>query len=215
MRKLIGPAVLVLLAAVSLFFLQHHPQQNPQRTTDAASSPATGPPAVSALTPTPPSSPLPSSPPPSSTPPLPTRPTDAGQDTGVGADPKWTPVGPTASVSPRDKAQASRFTRAERVATKFMTAFARPPATASPKSWWSGVKPLLSLRSVDDYAGTDPSSVPFTRVTGLVVVVPSDAPSDLVTVVRVPTDAGAYLVEVEHTAAGWFVLRATPVGAGK
>lgn len=209
MRKLIGPAILVLLAAASLFFLQHHGRQDHQRTPGATATQ----PASSISTTPPPSSPAPPAAPRSSAP-SPARLTDPGpggvQRDDIGDEPQWTPVEPAATARPRDKTQAARFRQAVRAAARFMKAFARPPSSTSASAWWAGVKPLLSPRVLADYEGTSPMNVPFVRVTGSAVVIPSDAPADLLTVVRVPTDAGAYRVELERLPQGWFVTRAQP-----
>lgn len=99
-----------------------------------------------------------------------------------------------------------------------MHAFARPATAADRATRWNRVQALLSPRAVPDYTDTDPANVPFTRVTGAAAVMPSTAPPDLLTVVRVPTDQGPYRVELERLATGWFVTLARPdptLGGGR
>lgn len=125
-------------------------------------------------------------------------------------EPDGSPLPSTAVAKPRGQSEAARFARAARTATAFMKAFARPSTEISDAAWWSQVKPYLSAQAAADYEGTDPRSVPFTRITSPVFVIPTDAPADLLTAVRVPTDAGNYVVELRTTATGMEVARTVP-----
>lgn len=60
------------------------------------------------------------------------------------------------------------------------------------------------------YEGTDPQNVPFSKVTGPATIVPSDAPSELLAISRIPTDAGWYRVEMTTTGDGIRITRASP-----
>ncbi len=124
-------------------------------------------------------------------------------------------VDPTASAQPRDKAQAAAFKQYERIATAFVKAYARPGADTTAEAWWAPVSDLLSEDARTIYAGTDPRNVPFTKVTGRAVVVPTEAPMHLLTIARVPTNAGAYLVEMQTGPEGIRVTRLTPEEDGQ
>lgn len=86
-------------------------------------------------------------------------------------------------------------------------AFARPPEPIDAASWWQRLSPLLAARARQDYTGTDPAAVAYTALTGPPVLVPTDAPRDLLAVVVVPTDAGPWRVELERDADGWHTTR--------
>lgn len=195
MRKIIGPVILVALAAASLLFLQH---RDPSHSGGAVTSPSVTAPAPSRTLPPPPA-----------TPPA-TQTTAPPTVSPADPEPDGSPLPSTAVAKPRGQAQAARFARAMRTATAFMKAFARPSTQTGDATWWSQVKPYLSAQAAADYEGTDPRSVPFTRITGPVSVIPTDAPADLLTAVRVPTDAGDYVVELRTTATGMEVARAVP-----
>lgn len=122
------------------------------------------------------------------------------------------PVEEQATATPRDQAQADRFADYETVAVAFLTDFARPPAGTPEGQWWSAVEPHLAPRVVEDFVGVDPWRVPFTEVTGDPAVMPrsSDIPMNLLMVVRVPTDGGDYLVDLQTDADGIWVTYARP-----
>lgn len=124
-------------------------------------------------------------------------------------EPSGEPIATDAPAPPRDKRQAAQYEEYESVATDVMTAFARPPESER-AIWWDNVAPYLSERSRDDYQRVDPATVPFTTLAGPALVVPTDAPSDLLMVVLVPTDAGDYRVEMETDSAGIHVTRIVP-----
>lgn len=199
MRKILGPAILAALALVSLLFLQHqkspHPATPAATTTTTTSVPS---PPVTATAATPPVSPTPTT---SST-----APTDAGGNGEV----EGTPVPSTATPAPANSAQATQWADATKLAVAFMKAFARPSSSStSAATWWAKVKPYLTPQAAADYDGTDPANVPFTAVTGAGVIVVLDAADSEVTAVRVPTNAGPYLVEILSGPDGSRVTRAT------
>jgi cytoskeletal protein RodZ len=100
-------------------------------------------------------------------------------------------------------------------AEAFMRAFARPPAGVDRDPWWAAVAKLMTPQGRLDYAGVDPTRVPFTRLTGpgLIQPQPQEADSHVQTLVRIPTDAGDYLIALEHRQQEWLVARATPQGS--
>ncbi len=201
MRSLIGAVFLVALIAVGLLFLHDHDPS-------AAAAPRT--PSAPAPSPTiaqGPAEGTPSVAPTSSAPPA-----SAAGDAQV--DAAGTPLLPAATSSPRAGKQSARFKTAAATATAFMRAFARPAPPLDQSAWWAKVEVFMSPLAAADYQDTDPAAVPFDRVTGRAAVMPTDAPSDLLTAVKVPTDAGDYIVELQTTETGMQVTRAVPPSAG-
>lgn len=192
MRELLGPPVLLLLAAVSLWALQNRSDDTaPEPPAAVTTAPATA-----------------DAPPPAT-------PSQARQETAPNTIAPPPASGEVAASEPAAKTyprkRSARSARYERAAVAFLVDFARPAASSPESHWWAQVVPHLSLRAVDHYAGTDPQRVPFTKVTGRGVVVPSVGPANLLTAVRVPTDAGDYLVEFETDETGLHVTRVAPV----
>lgn len=126
--------------------------------------------------------------------------------TDVLVEPTAAAVEPGATVEPSDARQAEELEQYEDAASEFMTDFARPAPGTDPVQWWSQVEPLMAQRAAEVYAGTDPQRVPFTQVTGPAQVVPTPAPAHLLRQVRVPTDAGSYLVGLETDETGIHVV---------
>ncbi|MCA0296948.1 MAG: hypothetical protein LCH96_16880 [Actinobacteria bacterium] len=85
-----------------------------------------------------------------------------------------------------------------------MRTFARPTGKLDPHTWWKRVAAMLTDDAVDDYLGTDPSMVPFTKVTGPAALLASTDESDgfWLQKVAVPTDAGTYQVLVQRVTPG-------------
>lgn len=102
------------------------------------------------------------------------------------------------------------YARYEHEAVAFMAAFARPTSSVTEEQWWSKVSAHLSEAAAADYSGTDPQLVPFARVTGPPVIIPTDAPTGLLVAVRISTDAGPYRVEMQSGPEGIRVTRAIP-----
>lgn len=121
---------------------------------------------------------------------------------------------PASSSTPAPTAQQARQYIA--AAAAFMKAFARPSGSVSAERWWQEVKPLLSRQAAQDYAGTDPGNVPFTKVTGTpqMISVTSSSQAYGLAVVRVDTDAGSYLVTLRTEWGSIVVVSATPPSAG-
>lgn len=205
MRRFIGPVILLALAAVSLFFLQHRGGHAPapvpsQSSTVPVAAPTTVPQASAG--------PAPSSP--SLHPSASSAPAPAGADEHDGSA-----LAPSATAAARGPAQTARFKLATTTATAFLTAFARPAgANVDEGKWWATVRSFLTDQAAADYQGIDPSQIPYTRITGRSAVIPTDAPADLLTAVRVPTDAGDYVVELTITERGMQVSRVVPPSAG-
>lgn len=120
------------------------------------------------------------------------------------------PVAPGEVVVPRDERQAQELATYERAGAAFLEAFARPGGGITAEQWWAGVSPLLTEQAALDYAGVDPQTVPYTHVVASLGIVPTDAPAHLLTIARVQTDAGVYLVEMTTGPEGIRVARATP-----
>lgn len=210
MRRLIGPVILAILIAASLWFLQSGPENPTSQTPPSPAPAATSPLAPASMSATPPATPnTPSS---SQTATSMTTPTiSAAQPAPEG---EGTQIGGSATVTPRDSAQAHLLAGYEKAAGAFMSAFARPITSVSADQWWSAVRPHLTATAAADYSGTDPQQVPFTRVTGPPSIIPTDAPTSVLVAVRVPTDAGTYRVELQTDADGIHVARAFPEEAG-
>ncbi len=105
---------------------------------------------------------------------------------------------------------ASRASAAA-AAERAMRSFARPRLDAA--RWWAQLEPLLSPAAALAYQGTDPANVPARKVTGKPVLV--DESSAYLARVKVPTDAGRYVVLLAREGAGepWLVERITPPAA--
>ncbi len=207
MRRYLGSLVLAGVVLVALWFLQQRDDEPPAQTqpTSTSSAPTvTAPvpvtPARAAATPTGTSS----------------TSTSAPQAPAVNpVEPEGDPVDPTAPATARDEDQAKQFTAYAKAAEAFMADFARPAATVTEQQWWTKVSGHLSEQAVTAYEGTDPQNVPFTAVTGPATIVPSDAPSQLLAIARVPTDSGWYRVEMTTTADGIRITRASPESGGQ
>lgn len=130
-------------------------------------------------------------------------------------DPDGTQVDPTAAAIPRDDTQAALFTTYEQAAVAFLTDFARPTTPVTEEEWWAHVKDHLTDTAAADYNGTDPQQVPFTTITGPAVILPTTAPTDLLIIARVPTDAGYYHVHMERDATGIHISQVTPETTGE
>lgn len=120
---------------------------------------------------------------------------------------------PSPSTTSIPEVEASQYTAAART---FMQTFARPPAAVPAEQWWQKVKPLLSAQAAQDYQGTDPANVPFTRITADPELVPAagSAQGSGLTVARVETDTGTYLVVMTKENGTILVVSATPQSAG-
>lgn len=81
-------------------------------------------------------------------------------------------------------------------------AFARPEPVDA-QQWWEGLSLHLAPRAADLYQGTDPVTVPYAQVLSQGALMPSPAPPELLTIVRIYVDTGAVLVELESTPQGW------------
>ena len=200
MRRYLGSIVLAAVVLVALWFLQQRDDTPPAPSQPSATSSAPTVAAPAPVTPTPATSTSTSTP----------------QAPAVNpVEPEGDPVDPTAPAAARDEDQAKQFTAYAKAAEAFMADFARPAATVTEQQWWTKVSGHLSEQAVTAYEGTDPQNVPFTAVTGPATIVPSEAPSQLLAIARVPTDSGWYRVEMTTTADGIRITRASPESGGQ
>jgi len=198
-RRILTTLTLAALVLLSLWALQDR-----DTTTAAGNTPS---PTTSPARPAPPA-PTTRAPAPS-----PAPPTDS-LSVAEPVDPDGTPVDPTAAAIPRDDTQAALFTTYAQAAVAFLTDFARPTTPVTEEEWWAHVKDHLTDTAAADYTGTDPHQVPFTTITGPAVILPTTAPTDLLIIARVPTDAGYYRVHMERDATGIHISQATPETTG-
>ncbi len=208
MRRYLGSLVLAVLTLLALWLLQQpddSAQPAPVQPSSVSPSPAAPTFAPTAAT-TETATSTPSSTSPSSAPAAP--PVDP-------VEPDGEPVDPTEPAIPRDDLQARQFSAYAQAAVTFMVDFARPPTSVSEQQWWGRVAPQLSEQAVVAYAGTDPQNVPFSEVTGPATILPSVAPSELLAIARVPTNAGWYRVEMTTSSDGIRITRATPESGGQ
>ena len=112
------------------------------------------------------------------------------------------------------------------VASSFVAAFT--DRSVSGQEWEAGYTRYLTPRAQVAYEGTGQSRVPGTQVTADAVLEAGvtaepvegeghDEPSVLPAIVSVPTDAGAYTVNLQQVAGQWLVMSAslpTESGAG-
>ena len=199
MRRILGTLALAALVLVSLWALQGR---------DTTTSTEGQTPSPTATQPTPPT-PTTRAPAPSATP------SPGSLTVADPVDPDGTPVDPTAAAIPRDDTQAALFTTYEQAAVAFLTDFARPTTPLTEEEWWAQVKGHLTDTAAADYNGTDPQQVPFTTITGPAVILPTLAPTVLLIIARVPTDAGYYRVHMERDTTGIHISQVTPETTGE
>ena len=89
-------------------------------------------------------------------------------------------------------------------------AFARPSPATTQQQWWARLRPLIATSAVENFEHVDAQRVPFTKITARPRLEPTAAPETLLTLVRVPTDAGDYAVEVEDAEDGLGVTAIYP-----
>ena len=210
MRRLLGSVVLAALLFAALWFLRDRDDQGASPAPEVSVSPTSAP--LLDLGVGPAASPAPT---PSST--TNAEHDVAGEDEATAHDDEHVEgelVDPAAAAVPRDDAQADRFARYEQAAVDFLTAFARPADDLATQAWWANVSSRLTEQAAADYEGTDPRQVPFTPVTPPAPIMPSAAPAELLTIARVETDGGVYLVEMQTGPDGILVARAVPERTG-
>lgn len=112
---------------------------------------------------------------------------------------------PTPAASSTAAPTSPQLDAASAVATRFVTAWARPTVPA--KLWILGLKPVTTPEFATSLATVDPSNVPASRVTGAVIpveVAPTwEAPTEIV--VQIPTNGGALDVTLTGAATTWRV----------
>jgi hypothetical protein len=129
--------------------------------------------------------------------PVPTPTLAAGSEAGAAPNPLASPVNDAASGA-----------SALALATKAMTAFARPQVPA--QVWWYDLWPLLSDTARAAYTGTNPANIPAHAVTGRGTLLPTT--TGYLVSVRLPTDVGSWTVLLKRPGqnAPWAVERFTP-----
>lgn len=122
--------------------------------------------------------------------PLLTRPPDAG--------PEWAPGAGSIPDGMRAKAQKR--------ATDFMKAYARPPAGTPNDQWERGVLPHLT-KDAEATLQLGPDQVPFSKVTGPAEIQPGGR-NDLSA--TVPTDSGRWAVQLSPASDDGFLISELP-----
>lgn len=114
---------------------------------------------------------------------------------------KPTPTSSTSAAAPT----SPQLDAASAVATRFVTAWARPTLPA--QVWALGLKPYATREFATSLATVDPANVPATRISGAmtpVEVAPTwEAPTQIV--VQIPTNGGAVDVTLTGAATTWRV----------
>ncbi|WP_156393609.1 hypothetical protein [Nocardioides sp. Root140] len=123
----------------------------------------------------------------------------AGCGSSTGGDEVADEPTPTTSASSVD--QVDEVTAAE----QFLTLWARP--NLSYAEWWAALRPLLNAAGRQAYSDTDPAVVPALRITGELEV--EKSPVETYGRVRVPTDQGVFVVQLQRPSAQdrWLVTR--------
>lgn len=108
---------------------------------------------------------------------------------------------PASSARPSADRPGKAADRRVTVAIKAARAFARPETHTDTNSWFESLRPLLAEDYAAEAAYIDPNEVPFTRITGSghIADADGDVPARLLTLVKVPTDAGPWAVEITDT----------------
>lgn len=122
-------------------------------------------------------------------------------DQPVSADPTTPAMPQSQQPAPSSSEPLSTSERKEvtAFATTFMKAFARPSRAVSTRVWWAKVASMLGDDAVDAYLGTEPSMVPFTKVTGSAHLLATEDQADAFWLqhVEIPTDAGTYRLLIQ------------------
>lgn len=102
-------------------------------------------------------------------------------------------------LSAKERAAVASF------ATRFMKAFARPSGKVSPRAWWDRVASMLSDDAVDTYRGLTPAQVPFSKVTGPLLLDDVDPAGEAFWIqpVTIGTNAGRWRLLIELPSAGF------------
>lgn len=127
------------------------------------------------------------------------------------ATPSPVPSQETTPSLDRDRAnvEGRRVARLE-LATDAARAFARPSPQTPQQQWWDQLRPFITADYVEDFEYIDAQRVPFTKITGRARLEPTAAPETLLTLVRIPTDAGDYAVEIQDAEDGLGVIAIYP-----
>ncbi len=129
-----------------------------------------------------------------STDPSPTVASQAAAPVSVSPSPSTSEASPTSqdSMSPTEQREVVAF------AGRFAAAFARPAGSTDYRAWWRAVAALMTDEAASDFMGTDPSEVPYTKVTGPITLLGGgDEEAYWLQRVQVPTDAGVFVLQVQ------------------
>ena len=112
----------------------------------------------------------------------------------------------TATGGPPTAALDQALAKGQAIA--FLQAYARPPAGPALYGWWDTVSTFVAPQAMATMHKVDPHTVPFTKVTGPAVSLPTPAKSHD-QLIGVPTDHGQWTVRLTPTGdQRWLVLSA-------
>lgn len=202
-RRIATPLIVAAAAAVMLFGRPHG--ADPPTQTGPAATAESGTPTRSET-------------PPPDQPSAPSSSMGGSPATPEPTQPGQGPAYPTMPVAAQNPQQTTGFGPYMQAAEAFMADYARPPSSVTEQQWWAKVAAHLTDAAAAAYAGTDPQNVPFTTVTGPVIILltatppdpAAETPNDLLLLARVLTDAGWYRVEMTTLPEGIRIVRATP-----
>ena len=114
-----------------------------------------------------------------------------------------TPVASSALPSSEDSMSSAEQREVVAFASRFAAAFSRPAGRTDYRAWWRMVAAMMTDDAASDFVGTDPSEVPYTKVTGpITLLAGGDAEAYWLQRVQVPTDAGVFVLQVQLVTPG-------------
>ena len=114
-----------------------------------------------------------------------------------------TPAAPSALPSSEDSMSSAEQREVVAFASRFASAFSRPAGRTDYRAWWRMVAAMMTDDAASDFMGTDPSEVPYTKVTGpITLIAGGDAEAYWLQRVQVPTDAGVFVLQVQLVTPG-------------
>lgn len=131
---------------------------------------------------------------------------DAGQPkiTGPGQVSAAPSSQASAPADAEDQIDAAQEGAAEGAASGFVSAYVDKSITGD--AWAAGWMPYLTTQAQAAYEGTSQQAVPGTTLRGTVTL--EDGGTNGAAIADVPTDAGAYTVQLNQVNGSWKVLRA-------
>jgi hypothetical protein len=120
----------------------------------------------------------------------------------VASSPQPTALPPVAELTPTTLPLTQAPRAALDVASRWATAWLRPPAGTTNEQWLDGLRTTTTDEYLGVLSGVDPGNIPSTKVTGAAKAVRVAAHS---VQVQVPTDALTLLVLVVDDGTGWRV----------